>query len=475
MLLLLALAANAVGAAEIPLGAIIMQLRSKAEADAPTLNRRVEAVTADFLNQYFKAYYTRTEQGASDYFEKVDLSTNSLGVHGVEGSYITTIEIEGTLSFNAETKLPSSFFIETLLRNAFMGQNEQLYVDQLLKVESDEFLQNLTYLIIDINKSNVAESLLREDGTVTSPVVDTASMKTKDSGGNKAFSEKWITVMIYAGSVALALLLLACTSCLLRRCRERKAATAEDGDSDDDDANGDEPIKIIHLPVKKKKTSFLRSTENDIDLISPNSAGTTPTIAGSLSDQMDRPPPSPQRSMSSQCSSIFTYSGNMSKMTYSKTNNDVASRVPSIGSRFSLDMPSIDLGAWRGGREDPPAFGADISVIEAQKDLSLIPEENLDIEAGVRDMATGYSHKRNVGSGSRYLLRNSRAVLGARQSQSRSSHRSESYFYSGKHVSNSDVDSDCALDTSTEDVIDDLKNLSLQIQRERSARRNVPR
>ncbi|VEU42254.1 unnamed protein product [Pseudo-nitzschia multistriata] len=454
--LLVALVLRAFGAVEIPLGAIILQLRSAVDTDAAELNERVEAITTNYLNQYFKAYYARTEPDDDEYFEKAVISANSFGVHGVEGSYITTLEIEGTLSFTSD-EVPTSFFIETLLRNAFKGQNEKLFLDQLLK-EDEDFLQNLTYLIIDINKTKVAESSV-EDGA---PSGDSSSSGVEASRANerRVLNEKWIIALLCVTSLIVALMILACYFYLRRRYTKPIAAkkTKKKADSDNE-----EPMKVIKLPLKKKQSS---STDDNVGgnlLISPTSAGTTPTSAGSLSDHMDHPPPSPIQSLTSHCSSMFTNGDNMSRFAIRKANNDV--------SKFSLDMPSIDLGTWRGGRVDPPEFGSDISAIVTRKDLSLIAEEKSDIESGV-DTENNNRSRRKGFLGSRYSSRSSRGEISLRQAQSRSSYRSETYFYNCRNVPNDDSDSDCPLDTSAGDVICDLKNLSIQIERERNSRRS---
>eukprot|EP00537_Pseudo-nitzschia_pungens_P004652 CAMPEP_0172375746 /NCGR_PEP_ID=MMETSP1060-20121228/63269_1 /TAXON_ID=37318 /ORGANISM="Pseudo-nitzschia pungens, Strain cf. cingulata" /LENGTH=171 /DNA_ID=CAMNT_0013103009 /DNA_START=42 /DNA_END=557 /DNA_ORIENTATION=+ len=169
----------------------------------------------------------------------------------------------------------------------------------------------------------------------------------------------------------------------------------------------------------------------------------------------------------------------MSKIACSKTNNDIYSKAPSLSSpsKFSIDMPSIDLGAWRGGREDPPEFGSDISVIARKKDLSLIAEEKSDIESGMGKKDNKNSNRRHITSSNRHLSRKSQAAMRMRESKSRSSHRSETYFYNGPHVSNSNSDSesdsgsDSAYDTSTGNVICDLKNLSMQIEQKRGVTR----
>lgn len=223
-------------------------------------------------------------------------------------------------------------------------------------------------------------------------------------------------------------------------------------------------MKVIKLPVKTQQTSSLRintkgSDVDHNDKISPTSTATT---------QPSPSPPSPQLSWTSQASSLFTYTGNMSKFTPTNNKKNIGPKSPSAASqysKFSLDVPSIDLNLMRGGRQDPPAFGSDISVIGQPKDLSLIPEEQGDLELGVKKNERENTRTKNSRSSKRYLSNNSRVALDARHSRSRTSSRSETYFYSGSHVN--DNDSDC-----TSDVICDLKNLSIQIQQQRDGRRS---
>jgi hypothetical protein len=484
----------------MPLGEVIMQLRSGADTNNSTeIHERVGDVTEKYLNQYFDAYYTRTEEISPDYFSDLTLSTNSFGVHGVEGSFITTIEIEGTLSFNSD-ELPSSLFIDTLLRNAFTGRNEQLYVDELLTID-DKFLKNLAYLIIDINKGGVTESQIREHDTSATKNVDATSSSNEEgpAGSEENGSrKKWVAVIMSF----LALIILYCSYYAYRWYKQRAIENEGDG-------NNEEPMKVIKLPVKNKQSSSSRpssnreSKNNYNDRISPTSTASTLPSPGSFAGKlvspakMDRPPPSPQRSMTSQASSKFTYTDNMSRFTTNNAKNNVACTSPGMFSKFSLDVsrfttnnaknnvacaspgnfskfsldvPSIDLGTWRGGRKDPPAFGSDISVIEKPKDTRLMPEDLKDIEAGLRKKNRNNGRTRNSTS-NRHLPRKSRVNLDARHSQSRFSNRSETYFYNERRASSNDNNyNDGALDM-TNDVIGDLNNLSMQIQRGRTGRR----
>ena len=118
-------------------------------------------------------------------------------------------------------------------------------------------------------------------------------------------------------------------------------------------------------------------------------------------------------------------------------------------SKLTLDLPSVDLSSWRGRRQDPPAFGSDISVIPKQNGLSLIPEGR-DIERGDAGGKWQPSQK-------------SRATLDERQSKSRHSNRSETYFYNGQY----DDDSDAGGEFTADDVICDLRDLSMQIREQR--------
>ncbi len=463
VLMIVALMSKVMNAAEMPLGAIIMQLRSTVDANNTTeLNQKVGDATTKYLNDYFSAYYARTEQMPKDYFSDIMLSMNSFGVHGVSGSFITTIEIEGTLSFNSDL-LPSSFFIDTLLRNAFKGRNERLYLDQLLKLE-DDFLVNLTYLIIDINQSNVAESSIDEDDT-TSLENGVNDHEKQAENAKRSSSERWITIVIGISSMVLALVMFFGSYLLHQWCKEQKEEKQDEKISDDS-----EPMKVIKLPVKKQQKSVSMKIDNLG--ISPTSTATTSRSSPqSIAAKMDRPPPSPQRSMTSQESSMFTYTDNMSRFTTGKTVNQSNFRSPSSPfSKFSLDVQSIDLSMWRTARQnrqdprqDPPAFGSDISVIEKRNDLTLIPENQEDLESGMNRN----NNYRRSGNTNRHFSRKSRVALDARHSQSRHSNRSETYFYGGR---NDDNDSDGEM--SVDDVICDLKNLSMQIERQRQYARS---
>ena len=82
--------------AELSLGSIVMQLRSEVDSDSVKLNRKMQSVTSNYLNEYFYAYYKSTEPGFIDYFSHIDLSTKSFGVHGVEAVSYTHLTLPTT-------------------------------------------------------------------------------------------------------------------------------------------------------------------------------------------------------------------------------------------------------------------------------------------------------------------------------------------------------------------------------------------
>jgi hypothetical protein len=138
-----------------------------------------------------------------------------------------------------------------------------------------------------------------------------------------------------------------------------------------------------------------------------------------------------------------------------------------------MDMQaSIDIGGSQrpntiaNGMQVPP-FGHDISAIENHRDLSLIEEEDDDEEIG--GLSSRDAKKNNI---RRISYSSSRRTFegrhSSRSSRSRpSKHASRMYTYRQDEMFDASIDSD----TSSSDVIEDLKNLSMQIQQQRRSRR----
>lgn len=109
----------------VPLDTIVVQLRSEAESESKDLLNELLQLTGDFMNDYFGAYYAKTEP--SNYFAEARITANSYGVQGVSRSFISTVEFDGVLAFNAEP-VPSTDLIRDLLTNAFKGHSLEFFL-----------------------------------------------------------------------------------------------------------------------------------------------------------------------------------------------------------------------------------------------------------------------------------------------------------------------------------------------------------
>ena len=91
--LMLVVASKTVSATSVELPTLIMQLRSTVDTSNSQLLSDMLKLTTQYLDSYFGAYYSNVQP--VDYFTHTALSVNSFGIHGVEGSYITTLEFDG--------------------------------------------------------------------------------------------------------------------------------------------------------------------------------------------------------------------------------------------------------------------------------------------------------------------------------------------------------------------------------------------
>jgi hypothetical protein len=193
---------------------IIMQLRSQVNSDSAELNSNVELLTSKYLNDYYGAYYS-TNYNEEGYFLESTLSVSSLGIHGVEGSFITTLEIDGSLVFDPNMEAPSKPFVDTLLRNAFQGHNERIYLNQLLStINSDsDFLHQLTHIFIEIDDVTVAETKIQqanEVGTAENSNNNSTGATSQSipdpqaDDGHWLMDEEWVRITTFSAAVAVS-------------------------------------------------------------------------------------------------------------------------------------------------------------------------------------------------------------------------------------------------------------------------------
>jgi hypothetical protein len=436
---LFALCSSTASAATVEIGRILIQLRSRVGTDNSALLSDMLSKTTGYLDDYFGAYYSNT-----DYFSHTVLATNSLGVHGVLGSYITTLEFEGLLFFNSDPA-PSGGFVNKLLTNAFQGLNQQMYLTTLSR-SGNVFLEELTYIIIEINDETVTQYNLEEG-----QYADLEEEENSEEDDGFAWNNiDWFDMSIYIAAGLGGTIVFVCLFCLCRCYFSKDMRQIEEERTIDTPSQASHSKSSSSAPrVNHIKKEALRKSRS-----SGSSQRRSESHSGNRS-------PSPARSIVSQDSSKFTYNPGMSKASMS---------IGSL-SHIEIGLPSMDLDAWQ--RQNtispitPAPFGHDISAIEqsvldkdVSKDLSLIEEEDEE----------SYPDKF-----SRQKSRSSLGVRKSRRSQAMEdiSNRAQSQptitgirkfgrTGGGNFLSDGSSASEIDMSESSEDVINDLKDLSAQ-------------
>lgn len=388
------------------LDTLIMQLRSASDSESADVLSNVLQASEKYLNNYFGAYYQNMDQ--SDYFGSASATVNSYGIQGVTGSFICTIQLNAALSFSNDPT-PSSSILRNLLTNAFQGVNLDLFIQGLLSV-NDPFLSDLTHVIIEIDDSSVTEKYLGSD--VDGLSVDNSTEKSLDL-------EFWARIAIYVTAGVTGMLLMLGAYCLCRcLCRKKKIQ--------------DEPDDI-----KDRTIEFAMSEIGS----RPHAKHHNPRGRGpGRKNRTDRSP-SPPRSLVSQESSMFTYNPvGMSR--------DIATLSLGSVSNINGDAQTFDLDAWQRpnviSTVTPAPFGHDISAIEQRDQLSLIEEGN-------ESVSRGRTHSKKKKSS--LEVRNPKSRKGSQSTRRPLPQMSDN----SAEESNS----------SSSDVINDLRNLSLQIDKHR--------
>jgi hypothetical protein len=504
---LLLVVVSSASAATVELPTIIMQLRSTVDTDNSELLSVLLDTTTSFLDSYFSAYYVNSQP--ADYFSHTAQSINSFGIQGLDGSYITTVQLDGMLFFTVEEPMPTQEFVATLLANAFQHLNQELYIESLMG-SPNEFLNDLTHIIIEVDEETVAA----QDNVAG----DKEEEEDEEDNGNAFPSDwldsKWLRMTIYGtAGLAGAILMVVCV-CLCRCCFCRKRGANEDGTFPDGVA------EIPHLSGTSRdlfKSKEARTEKNGGIGIKTSLTPQSTTSSKETGIYTSKSPPSPVHSVVSQDSSKFTYNPQPHQALYtSKSNLSLTSL-----SNIHIDMPSMDLENWQ--RTDvispitPAPFGNDISAIEQgdkdKGDMSLL--EEMDGLAGFGVSAVGRGGRRshnstNIASREKYYRtassakevrpwRSSRPSAGSSPHQSSlprqyqvqppaqpyrghsyldRSHRSRdapSQLQDTRDESN-DVSTEesslgvASISDSSSDVINDLRNLSRQIDRHRRGR-----
>ena len=406
-----------------------MQLRSRANTTDTELLSTILDVTTRYMDDYFGAYYVNAEP--RDYFSSAALTIASFGIHGVPGRFTTAVELDGILNFNADPA-PSQGFIDALQANAFEGLNLDLFLENLIGADN-EFLGELTHIIIEIDDYKVTEENLQESQSDNSG---------EESDETEGILDKLIQSAIYLGSGVAGALFILALSWLLRCCCG-------------DNRRVDDNFKQTKKPIDHD--TIVRQLQREVRRSQPRETFYSPRERS----------PSPLRSLSSQDSSKFTYNPGVTSMP--------AKARFSVGnfSNFNIDTPGIDIEAWQ--RQD----AVDLSQIEEGVEPRESGQYRSRTSSSIFEVRNSRSRPKSTThtssqsrrkSGAEYTFEDthivdadgrSRAMPRTRSSSQSRRKSGAEYIFEDTHIVNAEY---------SNDVISDLRDLSLQIDRHRRSR-----
>lgn len=392
-----------IGIDEVSFGTLRFELHSKSSSEARVLLADLVARTSVFLDTELQAYFTKTI--SDDYFSHTGLSVADFSIDQTDDIITATIDLDGSAFFTTEP-IPSKKFIVDLLKQAFQGSSRLGYVRELQLADAP-FLTEFFYMLVELNGQVIAT----EDLSHSSEAIDHQDHKSRWESNKHT-----IIAAICAASAAV------CVAGLLG-----------------------------YLFYRRKRSPKVRSPK----VLRVKTVGSN---QGTDADEVDSvKSPSPIHSICSQESSKFTYNprSNFGDSTISGLTNEEQT-LPSHFSELNVDVDGImDVEAWTRHSTispvTPAPFGNDISaILPSQKDLSLI------MEASQED-STPASQKSKT---------NSKLTQSALQdlddkvlNVNWNTKKNEESWYS--------EEDSYAVSNTSDDVISDLKNLSMQINRQR--------
>lgn len=392
------------------LGDLEMRIRSRSNGNKDAILLDILTVTVSFLDERFKHRYSQSD---NIQFDKVSLSAVSYDLDEVNGGYLAILLLRGNAFFQ-KNRAPGQREVLTYA-SSFFQEDNQVFLDHLMR-KNNKFLSEISYAIVRVDGDVVAEN------DKHSSIESNTSPTTKE----KMISmEMWIIGVVagLVGFVTVSLICLVCICC----------------------------CQTVEVDVRDKPVAQ--------DVVVRN-APTRPTLDDDSYQQRDNPP-SPLRSITSQDSSVFTFNPLSCKSFESKTLNSFLTTNTGV---------DIDVEAWQQGSKvpkDTSIFGHDISVIDNKKDLSLIEEGN---EGDDMTPAKISENQMRIFRESRPLTQNALEDLDRadRRAHRKNSRSSTSSARSSSASANSWRQTHSAhLDDEAADVIDDLNDLSYQIDQYR--------
>lgn len=452
-------------AATVDMGKIIVRLTSSVTTENDVLSAHMLLATGKYMNNYFKAYYKETK--SSDYFSSAILRVKPFEIQGSAEPYVTEVEFAGMLSFKVDPA-PSHSFVDTLTVNAFEGGNLDIYIESLLESES-KFLNNLVNIVVEVHDNGMVEKSIEDTSE--------ANQENSEEKPEDDLLEGWSAVLIYGMAIVAGVMLSVALFCLCRCCFLEKRQI--DG----------LPVNLKTIDVPKDVDRRIQTQNRE----SRRSIVTDPTEPtknkGEMKDTFycGNLPASPELSMTSQDSSKFTYNPDeMSVLSYATGGVSLVSkaslglgnfnRVMGTDNSVSFEPSSKKHQLHEEERNATAAFGN----VAMNKDppsryrgLDQIEEGN---EVEFENYRPRSTRTRTTSSATleiRKPRRTERPASKLRAPQTRYSYRSNGSAFGNESdylTESSSSPSSRGSNDSSNDVIDDLKDLSFQIEMCRSGR-----
>lgn len=365
------------------LGKIVMKLKSAYDGDISEIAEDIQFVTSQYLRDYFNAYYLETGNKESRYKSSM-LSVNGTEIKQGIDEYVTTMEFTGILTFGAPA--PSEELLETLLINAFDGPNLDYFTQQLILSES-LFLYKLRHIIVEVREDFVSEKDLvnPQENSVSNP-------------GNETGLAKWQSILVYILSALLGILIAFLGFAMIRCCTGYGKKRVADEPEPVNVKSIDVPKTIQPQQQRQKKKKKKKYRSQKYNQMEDDPLARTPERKRQQTFVKVQRPLSPVRSIESQDSSKFTYTNyaGQSVMSYNPAGMSMMSNATLVlGNGNCVLSPEQEEQVNQDDSYSsvlPVAFGhqfpATNSRVRLFRDLSNVVEDIYeDIEVADKDFA----------------------------------------------------------------------------------------
>jgi hypothetical protein len=364
--------------ASISLGQIQMELRSRSPKSDYTGTS--DSFVMDLLSGsvYFldKVLFEYFYDSDSVKFQKLSATIQSYDVHVDDGSmedtiphYVATVRLTAQAFFLSQSMANQDLVI-SVAKAAFNDKKED-FLRTIWDVTQDPFLRQISTANINVTGVPLNSSEFVND-IEKSSIQDDADTKSDTT------IDAWLIALIASGG-AFCIVFMTCAACVCS-------------------------TKLDDLPALQEPTKSKSTASQETDDEESRHDGESEVNANTNFGTNAMRSPSTVHSITSQDSSIFTYNP---RSTKSYTSN--GSKTFGSGFFTANSGLEMDLQAWQNGGtvikdENQIPFGQDISAISNKKDLSLIEEEDFNDLSG-----------RLTGSSTQQYFKTTNGVMSPRQ------------------------------------------------------------